>query len=353
MHCAFFSPEIENPIPFSIRRERLKDSKLTEDRYRELVSEHTHQSDADGERTCSVIDDLLKMGTRRFFFTGSGEPFLHKDILDFMGRVKKTGSSCVVYTNGTLLNHEKIDEIIKMKVDELRVSIMAGTRDTYMRTHVGIRDDTFDVLRDNLLYLKEQKAAKGAKRPVVTLINVIISLNCQGLYDFTGFAHQVGADKVSFQPFDTLSDKALSKMELTDEQAHSMREQLMESKTFLSSRSIVNNVDIFLKFFQKKFDTMKLYNIIPCYIGWLGIRLQLNGETNLCCKCYESLGNIFENSIEEIWHGKSYRRFRKEAFEINKRCTPVQGCDCNTCPHYALNLKVYQALHPFKRRPEN
>jgi MoaA/NifB/PqqE/SkfB family radical SAM enzyme len=266
--------------------------------------------------------------------------------------VKKAGSSCVVYTNGTLLNHEKIDEIIKMKADELRVSIMAGTRDTYMHTHVGIRDDTFDVLRDNLLYLKEQKAAKGAKRPVVTLINVITSLNYQGLYDFTGFAHQVGADKVSFQPFDTLSDKALSKMELTDEQARSVREQLMESKTFLSSRSIVNNADIFLKFFQRKLDTMELYHIIPCYIGWLGIRLQLNGEVNICCRCYESLGNIFEESIEEIWYGKSYRKFRKEVFEINKRNTPVPGCDCNTCPHYSLNLRVYQALHPFKGRHE-
>lgn len=350
MHCPFFSPEIENPIPYSVRRERLKGANLSEKRHRELVNEHEHQRDADGKRTCSVIDDLLKMGTRRFFFTGSGEPFLHKDILDFMGRVKKAGSSCVVYTNGTLLNPGKIDEIIAMKADELRVSIMAGTRDTYMRTHVGIRDDTFDTLRDNLLYLKEQKAAKGMKRPFITLINVITSLNYQGLYDFIEFAHQVGADKVSFQPFDTFNDQALSKMELTDEQARSVREQLVESKTFLSSGSIINNADIFLKFFQKKLDTMELYHIIPCYIGWLGIRLQLNGEVNLCCRCYEPLGNIFSESIEEIWHGKSYKMFRKEAFEINKRGTTVQGCDCNTCPHYALNLKVYQALHPFKGR---
>jgi Iron-sulfur cluster-binding domain len=71
---------------------------------------------------------------------------------------------------------------------------------------------------------------------------------------------------------------------------------------------------------------------------------------NLCCRCYESLGNIFKESIEEIWNGKSYRKFRKEAFEINKRNTSVMGCDCNTCPHFALNLKAYKALHPFKGR---
>jgi MoaA/NifB/PqqE/SkfB family radical SAM enzyme len=235
-----------------------------------------------------------------------------------------------------------------MEVDELRITTLAGTREMYMRTHHGIRNDTFDTLQDNLMYLSSQKGAAGSKKPAVTLINVIISQNFKELFEFAEFANQVGADKVSFQPLDTFDDMGLLKMKLTEEQTISVREELMKLKPYLSSKGIDHNINHFLKIFMQDLDTMELYRLIPCYIGWLGIRLQINGEVNLCCRCYESLGNIFEKSIQEIWYGKIYQKFRNEALEISRRRTPLGSCDCQSCPHYTLNLKVHKYIHPFK-----
>ena len=118
--------------------------------------------EADRDRTLSVIDELVAMGTRRFQFSANGEPFLHSHALEFMDRAKKSGAVCVVNTNGTLLNSAVMDELVRMGFDELQVTTMAGNTETYERTHPFPGRGEFDRIRKNLLYLAEKKAASGA-----------------------------------------------------------------------------------------------------------------------------------------------------------------------------------------------
>ena len=49
------------------------------------------------------------MGKRRFVFTGSGEPFLHQNALQFKDLISHAGCSFAFNTNGTLLDREIID----------------------------------------------------------------------------------------------------------------------------------------------------------------------------------------------------------------------------------------------------
>ena len=69
-----------------------------------------------------------------------------------------------------------------------------------------------------------------------------------------------------------------------------------------------------------------------------------------CHRCYEPIGNAYEQKFGDIWRGAAYRRFRREARAINRRGTPVAGCACDSCCHYMMNLRVYQSLHPLKSR---
>lgn len=43
-----------------------------------------------------------------------------------------------------------------------------------------------------------------------------------------------------------------------------------------------------------------------------------------------------------------YRRFRRRALQINTGRGTVPDCDCDQCPHYIANLKVYKRVHPVK-----
>ncbi len=306
--------------------------------------------DAEDGRTSVLIDELLKMGARSFVFTGSGEPFLHKNAIEFMARVKHAGCTSIVNTNGTLLNRTMMDELIKMGFNELRINTLAGNGEMYVRTHPGVAETTFDNLRNNLLYLAEKKSALDAKYPKVTLVCIVISHNYNGLVDFAEFASLVKTDRVHYRPVYDIGDRGLSKVVPTKDQAIYITNQLIKVKAYLESKKIVHNINYFLKVFKEQLDTTALYSIIPCYYGWLAVRIDVDGLVYPCCRCYEPLGNIFKNDFGEIWNGNVYRRFRKEAFEINKRRSPVRGCDCNSCPHFFANLRVYRMLHPVKGR---
>jgi radical SAM protein with 4Fe4S-binding SPASM domain len=332
---------------FELRRAKKVSGEFFDNEY--LMS--IQRLDADNDLTRNLINNLIEMGTRKYIFTGSGEPFLHNNALEFMGLAKRAGSTCIVNTNGTLLDHETVDELIKMRFDELRINTLAGSRDTYLRTHPGVKHETFNNLRDNLVYLAEKKAEMGVKFPKVSLVYIVIPQNSDAIYEFAEFSKFVKADRAIFMPVDTVEDPGLKKYFLvTANDVAVVREQLIEVKAYLKSCGISHNIENFLKVFHKKLDTTELYKLIPCYSGWLLVRIDADGLVYPCCRCYEALGHVYENEFHEIWNGNVYRLFRKEAFKINKRNSPVRGCDCNSCPHYTANLKAYRVLHPVKGR---
>jgi wyosine [tRNA(Phe)-imidazoG37] synthetase (radical SAM superfamily) len=160
-----------------LRRAKQMSEELPDDEYLKDLQ----RVDADSEMTRNLINELIGMGTRNYMFSGNGEPFMHKNALEFMDRAKHAGSTCIANTNGTLLDRGKTDELLRMRFDELRITTLAGSRDLYQKTHRGVKDKTFDKLRDNLVYLAERKAEMGIKHPKVTLISIIISQNCDSI----------------------------------------------------------------------------------------------------------------------------------------------------------------------------
>ena len=198
IHCYFYSPYLEKPNMLELRHAKYKNQPLPiKANLKDLQS-----LDADSNATSMLLDEFSEMGTKHIHFTGHGEPLLHKNVLDFMGRAKHAGARCSIDTNGTLLDRSKINELIRMGFDELKITIMAGTKEIYLKTHPGVADKTFDTLRDNLLYIKERKVALNVKNPHITLIAIVTSHNTNGLQDFAKFAGFVGADKVMFRPVD-------------------------------------------------------------------------------------------------------------------------------------------------------
>jgi cyclic pyranopterin phosphate synthase len=345
IHCYIYSHYHEGPSFFELRK-----NQMAHQYSNDAPKKSAHGCDADIGKINSLIETLLSLGTRNFLFSGNGEPFLHKNILDFTERVKRAGRTCTANTNGTVLDHITIDRLIRLRFDELRITTMAGTREQYEITHPGVSSETFDRLRDNLLYLKEQKKGLRTNKPVVTLVSVIISKNSETLMDFAQLAHAVQAERVLFRPFDDYNSEDFAMLVPNAEQVTSIQKQLMAITDYFDSRNIVHNIGDFLRVFRKKLDTTHLYRRIPCYYGWLAARIEVDGSVYPCCRCYNPLGNIYENEFASIWKGQAYQRFRRAALHINKNKTPVDGCYCNSCVHHSTNLWVYQKLHPVKGR---
>jgi radical SAM protein with 4Fe4S-binding SPASM domain len=59
-----------------------------------------------------------------------------------------------------------------------------------------------------------------------------------------------------------------------------------------------------------------------CAVPWVHIIVGANGEVHPCCISPTALGNINDNTIEEIWFGPKYQAFRK----MLKSSRPHRDC---------------------------
>jgi radical SAM protein with 4Fe4S-binding SPASM domain len=346
IHCVHRSPYMERPI---LRRtKRIALDFLDEEVLRER--KNWMRLEVDTDRTLALIDELLAIGTRRLCFSGGGEPFFHMNALEFMARAKHGGATCMAFTGGHTLDREKVDALIEMEFDDLRVTTMAGTHEGYLRTHPGSTETTFDRLVDSLFHLAERKKALELQRPRIVLRCVVIPQNFDGLMDFAKFANDVRAEEVEYDPFNDFGDAGLSRLSLSKEEASVASEELLKVRAYLESKGIKHNLSNFHKVFRVQIDTMAYYNVIPCYYGWLSLLIDAEGMVYPCSSAYVPVGNINEAPFHQIWENHIYRRFRKEAVTINKRRTPVSFSECNNCCHYSENLAVHNKLHPIRGR---
>jgi len=151
-----------------------------------------------------TLKELAKLKTRLVVFSGGGEPFLHPDIFDILNYSKKLGLECKIVTSFTNVNKEKIEKLVKLEVDNVTVSIWAGTSQTYIKLHPTKNERTFSVLRDNLKYLTYVKQKFGSKNPKFKIYNVISSYNLFELEEMLDFALDVGAENLEFQTVDII-----------------------------------------------------------------------------------------------------------------------------------------------------
>jgi len=344
IHCYFYSPHGEHPNYNLLRLARQTDCELPDNNY---IAEQ-QKLDMDLKRAETLIDEIVKMGTCQIRLVGKGEVFVNKNAIDLMARIKHSGCRCHTYTNGILLNTDMIDELIKMKFDEIRFSVMAGTDEMYLRTHPGVKDNTFYNLKQNLLYLSRRKRELGVKYPEVSLVYIVIGENYNGLFEFAEFADLVKADRVFFNPFDDVGDPGLMKLAPTKEQSDFVKKEILLVKDYLEARKIKHNILNFLNVFREQLNTTELYKLIPCYYGWLAALIDPDGVVNPCCRCYSSPGNIYKKSFKDIWYSPSYNQFRKMSSVINVTHTFPEGCDCNSCANHAANLRAYKLLNPLK-----
>jgi len=55
----------------------------------------------------------------------------------------------------------------------------------------------------------------------------------------------------------------------------------------------------------------------PCVIGWHSLVVRTTGMVAPCCILQATpLGNIFQQSLRDVWHGEPYAKFRRELSRI-------------------------------------
>lgn len=223
---------------------------------------------------------------------GPCEMLLDKRIPDFIRYGKEKGVGYIsMTTNGLLLDKEMTQRILQSRLDSLSISIDAGTKETYKE----VRGGDFDKLVKNVEYFLTEVENQNIK--------MYISLS-------------IILQKEAYNEIELFKEK-WSKYKVVNE---------------FYVRNLIEKENEGMEVIHK--DNHQCHKRIVCQKPWDEIHVNPDGGVMPCCTMSTSvgwdntnLGNLYENTMEEIWNGERARELRKdlirgefEQWKICKKC---------------------------------
>ncbi len=260
-----------------------------------------------------IIKECKELKVKTIDLTGGGEPFYRKDIFEVIRLVKKYGMKATLTTNGTLLDQERIERIIKLGLDDICFSIESG------------KENINDNLRGKGVYKKIIQTLKilnlfkeYSEKPVIRFATVITKENYKELDSLIELSVKY---KISAINFSVLLEWSTNK-ELSMKKEKDALKILKDIDLKLKKKKIYSNIQSILEYGLFEHEPPKF-----CFAPWEMIFINSRGEVLACCTLashYENIiGNVNEQSLSQIWQGNKMARFRKRIKEGNyfKECS--------------------------------
>jgi len=318
---------------------------IAEQYYREHPEIDRNKAHMKWEMFTGLVDDLHEMGTRKIKFIGRGESFLHKRFVDMVAYAKQRDFNCSVTTNGSLISDDQVRTLVEMGLDEIFVSVNAGSARSYNEIHLHTPPDAFDRIRHTLSEFTRARQRLGTTRPFMHLSFVIQNNNYFEMPDMVRLAHEVGAQRVAFNRVSVYEGTKF--LMLTPEQnAEALERYLVEAERLAGRYGILTNAEFFRARPGEAQRSRKIHSSTPCYIGWYFSIVLADGTVNPCCECLRALGTLQTHRFREVWFGEAYRKFRGEISDLPASQREVSGCRCYNCSFALHNLSMHRFVHP-------
>lgn len=128
----------------------------------------------------------------RVVFTSFGEPLSHPRILDMIAAVRARGLAVTLGTNGLLLKPKISQELVRLGVDRIVVSVDGVSPDIYE----NVRGAELSEVLGNLRSLNEAKYQLGSLMPQLGIEFVALKSNVHELGSLTRLASRLNASRV-------------------------------------------------------------------------------------------------------------------------------------------------------------
>ena len=244
--------------------------------HREMQRPTCHMDDALYEK---IIDECSEYNCGTVHLHNFGEPLLDKNLVERVRYAKQKGIARVaIFSNGSLLTTDKVNELIDAGLDQIKVSFDGATREEFERIRFPLK---FDTIIENI---KELVRIRNLKKSALK-----IKIACCSTSDKNETIRSLEdcVDGFSFGKIHNWSDSGMDHAE----------------------KSTVRK---------------------PCSRVWQTFTILSNGKAALCCLDYEGqviLGDLNKASISEIWKNESYRKIRL----LHKTAQQDQIIICKNC----------------------
>jgi MoaA/NifB/PqqE/SkfB family radical SAM enzyme len=233
-----------------------------------------------------------------------------RDIFLFMKHYPRIRHT--ITTNGILLNKEWVELLLNLNT-ALTFSIDSPHRETYEYIRQGGNYNEL-IERLNLISNLEQKHKKRLERYLTV---VVMKSNYLHLVDFVEFAKKYKFSSVFFTPVKNLdSEENIFKYSNQDIQKY-----LNEVSYLLRDRFAESNIELkwFLPDARQQLDSsqdslIKNNTNLLCDIPWRGMFIcaDRNGDILPDCWCSQPIGNIFRDTLLEVWNNVKMQEYRRK-----------------------------------------
>jgi radical SAM protein with 4Fe4S-binding SPASM domain len=287
-----------------------------------------------------LCPELVALGARKLVFVGKGEPLLHPKLPDMLRLAKQCGLHLILVTNGTLLNGRVADACLEAPVDHLRVSLWASSAEEYAKNCAGDDAHLFHSVVEGLKAIARRRRERGSRSPWLTLHRPIDRESFRSLDGMVDLAREAGCDGLSFVPLRSVSgphhQRGLAPQE--EGEVVPILRRIDERARSLGLATNVPETIERLRIGENVWET------VPCYMGWLTMRFQVNGDVVPCGVCREPLGNLHDASLAEIWNGPGYRRFRSASHKQEDIARIARSDECGYCSYVLTNARMHRFL---------
>ena len=278
-----------------------------------------------------IVDQVPDIA--RVVLHGVGEPMLVAELPQMIRHLKDRGTYVLFNTNGTLLQPKRFGELIDTGLDELRVSLDAADRASYLRVR---GKDFFDrIVRDVGKFTAYQQAS-GAKTPRVSLWLTGLKETVDQLPAFVRLAARIGVGEVHLQRlvFDqqgygmARADLSLFESTQADELAAIEAARILGADLGVvldASGATEPGLSLKREAGDQPWST--------CRRPWSLMYFTAHGRALPCCiapfsvRGYSNytLGDATQQSLREIWNSPAYRDFRTSLLS-DAAPKPCQNC---------------------------
>ena len=293
--------------------------------------EYSSKGELSTEQALNLADELIGAGIVSVALSG-GEAFLRPDTMDIIRKFKENNVAVHIFTNGSLLTDEIIDELAELfnpYTDEVKISFDAATDETFRKIR---HSDKFDKINENIKKL----ADKG-----VVVINgcTANSINKNEIFDIYKLSKSLGAKSFAISPMENFNDSHIS-LNIETRELFKIYYDLSENElfdnsnlpTFWKPHQLLNIPEV-LKilnepYYQKLLNEQCQESLLTCDCQSHNlVAVGSDGRISLCTDTlfYDIgvLGNYKDNSFAEIWE----RRWDNPLFQPRNR----EKSECGAC----------------------
>ena len=234
-----------------------------------------------------------------------GEPFLNKEIFDFINYANVKKIYTATSTNAHFINEETAVKIIKSKLDRLIISIDGTTQDTYQQYRIG--GNLEKVISGTEKLIASKKKLKS-KTPYLIFQFLVVKPNEHQINEVKTIATKLGVDEVKFKTAQVYDP-------------HPNHPLIPENKKY--SRYKFKGEEAIIK--------NKLEN--SCWRLWSSCVMTWDGKIVPCCfdkDAKKQMGDVSKINLNEIWDGKEYFNFRKSILKSRKEIDICANCSEGT-----------------------